>query len=156
MIKVGRKRKFVKLTLDRGHFITGEGEEYEQLDRYIKKNNLGDTIHLLGYQKNPYPLIHKADFFICSSRHESFSLVVAESIVLGTPVVTTDCTGPKELLGYGEYGLIVSNDVEGIEKGIKKMITDEPYRKRMREKIIERGSFFDTNRLIKEWEKELN
>ena len=25
MIKVGRKRKFVKLTLDKGHFITGEG-----------------------------------------------------------------------------------------------------------------------------------
>ena len=49
------------------------------------------NVQLLGFKENPYPYIKEADLFVCASIHESYCLVVAESLVVGTPVVSTMC-----------------------------------------------------------------
>ena len=136
--------------------IIGEGEEYDNLSRQIQKNHLEDTAELLGYRENPYPYIKAADLFICSSRHESFSFVVAESIVLGTPVISTECTGPKELLEDGTYGMIVENSDIGLAVGLEKMLTDKNLREYMRKKACERKEFFSAKNLTEAWEDVLD
>ena len=51
------------------------------------------------------------DLFVCSSRAEGFSLVIAEAMTLGVPVVSIDCAGPRELRSkYGEGVLCDSYD----------------------------------------------
>ncbi|MFQ6827736.1 MAG: glycosyltransferase [Faecalimonas sp.] len=50
-------------------------------------------------KKNPYKYIANSDMLVCSSYSEGFSSVVAESIIIGTPVLTTDCSGMREMLG---------------------------------------------------------
>lgn len=137
-------------------YIIGEGEQYNLLMQYIQDNNLEKTVFLLGYKSNPYPYIKAADAFVCSSRHESFSLVVAESLVLGTPVVSTRCSGPVELLDNGEYGILTDNTVEALTEGVKLILSDDELRTNLAKKAIERRKFFYKDKVVSMWEKVIN
>nr|WP_255489378.1 glycosyltransferase [Dysgonomonas sp. 216] len=99
--------------------ILGSGHYMPDFERMIEQKSLSDTISLLGYVENPYPFIRQADWLICSSERESFSLVVLESIYLRTPVITTNCGGPTEITDNGKYGLLVENSTTGIYTGMK-------------------------------------
>lgn len=111
-----------------------------------------DNIKLLGFISNPYPYIKKSDLFICSSITEGFSTVVSESIVLGVPVLTTDCAGMRDILNESEYGLIVENNENGLKKGLVKILTDNEFYMLLKDKANERSAFFDKNKRIKELE----
>ena len=71
-------------------------------------------VSLPGFVKNPYAQLASADLFVCSSRAEGFSLVIAEAMALGTPVLSTYCSGPNELLEEGKYGILVKNSEEAL------------------------------------------
>ena len=66
----------------------------------------------------------ESDVFVCSSRAEGFSLVIAEAMVLGIPVVSTECSGPNELLQEGRCGILIENSEEGLYQGIKVLLDD--------------------------------
>lgn len=49
---------------------------------------------------------------------------MVESLLLGTPVVSTPCSGADELLGSNhEYGLVVENSEQGLYDGLHRMLT---------------------------------
>lgn len=104
--------------------ILGQGQLFEELDNYIKENKLYN-VHLLGYHENPYKYVRQADYFVCSSYSEGYSTATIESLTVGTPVITTDCPGMKEILKDGEYGLIVENSEKGIKDGIELVLKDK-------------------------------
>lgn len=121
-----RLLKVHKRLLDEGLFhtlwILGEGEEQNNLEAFIAHNNLGDSVKLLGYWENPYPFMAQADFFVCSSRAEGFSTVATEAILLGLPVLTTDCAGMHELLDRYDCGVITENTADGLYRGLKQLL----------------------------------
>jgi len=98
--------------------IIGEGPERKKLEAYIDENRLNEVVSLNGFSDNPYPHIKSADAFLLSSRDEAFPLVVGESLVIGTPVLATDCSGVREWLREGKYGMVLPNTTEGIEAGL--------------------------------------
>ncbi len=128
--------------------IVGEGTEREKLERLIAETGNREKICLCGYQKNPYPYIKQGDVFICSSYAEGFSTVVTEALILGTPVITTDCAGMHELLGDSEWGMIVENNDLALYQGLERMITDRCLRERYEKKAIERGEMFSIKKQI--------
>lgn len=134
-------------------FIIGEGPEENKIIKKIKECGLEDRVSLLGYKENPYPYIKKADIFVCGSIHESYCLVVAESIVLERPIISTECAGPIELLDRGEYGMVVKNDENSLIEGLNLMIKDEVRRKKYTEACKKRKKMFSVLQSIKEWEK---
>ena len=82
-----------------------------KLEELINKYRLSN-IKLLGFKENPYKYIKQVDLFVCSSKNEGFSLVIAEAMILGLPVSSRNRSGPNELLNFGEYGYIVENNEE--------------------------------------------
>ena len=74
-----------------------------------------------GFQSNPYSYMKRSDLYVCSSYVEGFSTVVSEAVILGIPVVTTESSGMREILGDSEYGLITENSDESLYQGMKKM-----------------------------------
>lgn len=125
-------------------YIVGEGNQHALLQNMIDSKNLVNDVTLVGYKKNPYNYMWNCDLFVCSSYSEGFSSVVAESIILGKPVVTTDCAGMKEILGANnEYGVICPNNEEGLFNGLYHMISDIEILDYYRKKAIERSSFFE-------------
>lgn len=145
-----------KLNTDKLDFylwIIGVGAEEEKLKKYIDENKLYN-VKLLGYKKNPYKYIKASDLFVCSSRAEGFSTVVSEAIILEKPVVTTLCSGMKELLGNNsEYGIICKNDTESLYIAVKEMLTNTEKYNYIKEKVLERKDIFDINKSIKNIEE---
>lgn len=102
--------------------ILGEGEEREKLERIIEENDLLECVKLLGFISNPYPYMRMADILVCPSRYEGLSTVVTEGLILGKAIVTTQCSGMKELLGDSEYGIVTENSEQGLYYGMKKLL----------------------------------
>ena len=74
--------KLIKKGLDIHLYLLGEGSERSKLEQIIKEEHISNHIHLLGYIKNPYPIMKQMDLFVCSSRSEGYSLVIAEALTL--------------------------------------------------------------------------
>lgn len=137
--------------------ILGIGEEQKALEREIAQYGVQDSFLLLGYQDNPYKYVSRCDLYVCSSHREGFSTAVTEALVVGTPVVSTDCSGARELLGEkNEYGIVVENSEEGIYQGMKKMLADPALLAHYKEKAKERGSFFSREQTVKAVEEMLD
>lgn len=136
-----------KRLLDEGFphhiYILGVGEGQAALERQMKSLGIEDSVTLLGFHKNPYQYVARCDLYVCSSWREGFSTSVTESLVVGTPVVSTNCSGAKELLGENdEYGLVVDNSEEGIYQGMRRMLSDPALLAHYREQAKLRGTFF--------------
>ena len=128
--------------LDHDLWIIGEGEERSMLEAYIRENHIESSAKLLGFRKNPYNLMHAADFLVCSSIFEGFSTFVTEGLILGKPIVTTDVSGMREILGDSEYGLITENDDEAFYAGVKRMLTEPGLLEHYAEQAKIRGKNF--------------
>ena len=133
-------------------WIAGEGEDRPKLEAFIQKHGLSDSVHLLGFQENPYPILKAADLLVCSSRYEGLSTFVTEGLILGKPIVTTDCTGMRELLGDSEFGLITEMTEDALFEGMKKMLQNDALRSDYQKKAAERVLAFSKDRLVREIE----
>lgn len=136
--------------------IVGDGPLKIELQEYIKDNNLKNYVSLVGFDTNPYKYVAKSDLFVCSSFSEGFSSVVAESLILGVPVVTTDCAGMCEMLGdNNEHGIVVDNDEDSLYQGIADMIENREKLEHYRKQAAERGRFFEPQQTVGAVEKML-
>jgi glycosyltransferase involved in cell wall biosynthesis len=106
-------------------YLIGDGEEKENLEYLIKKNNLADRIILLGTIVNPYPYFKECDIYVQPSRHEGYCITLAEARLFNKAIVTTDSVGAKEQIVDGETGLIVKFDKFEIYNAIKKIIENK-------------------------------
>lgn len=134
-------------------WIFGEGPLNDTLNDKIKFYEIEDSVVLFGFKDNIYPYLAASNLYVCTSLFEGYSLTVAEALVLGVPVVSTSCTGPNELLDYGNYGLIVENSMDGLYYGIKEVIDNKELLLNLKRKAIERGNKFSldfTMKLVEE------
>lgn len=149
-------KKLIEENIKSHIYILGIGEEKEKYEKYLAENNLTDTFTFLGYRDNPYKYVKKADLYVCSSRREGFSTAVTEALIVGTPVVSTNCSGAYELLGKNnEYGIVTENDEDALYEGIKKMLTTPNLLEAYAAKAKERGKAFSTEKTVKAVEEML-
>ena len=106
-------------------WIVGEGTEEKALKQLVLENGLGNDVTFTGFMKNPYALMSKMNLFICSSRAEGFSLVLAEAMLLGLPVVSMNCAGPRELIRLCGVGTLCDS-FERLEQEILKRVDTIP------------------------------
>lgn len=133
--------------------ILGDGPEKENLLQQINTLNLQDVIELKGFTDNPYKWINSADIILCSSVYEGISTVIQEALILGKAVVTTPCTGMKELLGDSEYGIIADNSDNGLYKGMCMILDSPDIEKKYADAAKSRGHDFYMEKVISETQK---
>ena len=107
--------------------IMGEGPKYDALIRQIQRNYLSKRIKLIDYQKNPFPLLAKADAILLGSRWEGLPNVALEALALGKTVIATrQCGGLIDMKRTKPVkDLIIAETEEGfvaeLEKGLRKI-----------------------------------
>ena len=145
-----------KILLDEGFLnrllIIGEGDERKHLEQFIKESGIEKTVTLTGFKSNPYPYIKNADLLACSSDYEGFSSFVAEGLILGKAIVTTDCTGMEELLGSSQYGIITECSAKSLSEGLKKLLADNSLKEEYERNATERGKGFSIEASVKKTE----
>lgn len=149
-----RLAKITKKLIDEGYllhvYILGVGTMQKSIEKYLDDNKIRDFYTFLGYQTNPYKYLSKADLFVCASYAKGFSTATTESLIVGTPVVTTRVSGMEEMLGSNnEYGVITDNNDEALYLGIKDMITKESRLDYYKQKAKERGKDFNKEKTVK-------
>ena len=130
--------------------IVGGGSDYQFLQKLITDNHAESYIDLVGEKRNPYPYIKEADLLVCASYFEGYNLTVAEALILRVPVLSTDCTGPNEILDYGKFGMIVENSEEGLYNGLRQFVENPDLLNEYKEKSLQRQDFFDEDKIIKQ------
>lgn len=134
--------------------ILGEGPERENLLSLASELGIADSVYLAGFQHNPWKFIGRADVFALPSLHEGFGNVIVEAMILGVPVVASDCpVGPREILLGGDAGLLVKpGDHEDLAEAILKLTSDKPLREKLANKASERVVEFDQAHVMKKLE----
>lgn len=117
--------------------ILGDGEQKADIENFIKDKELGDYVKLYGVKSNPFSYFKQADVLMLNSYHESYGLVLVESMIAGTAVFATRTICADEIVDC--YGWVVENSEEGIYEGLKQILENP--------KLIE-----DKNKLLKNYE----
>lgn len=130
-------------------YLLGKGDLETQYQQEISNLNLADNVTIVGFRENPYKYVAKAALFVCSSLHEGFSTAVTESLIVGTPVVTTLCSGMEELLGAnGEYGIITPNEEQALSDAVVSIAKSPTLLKSLKDKAIARGKSFSKEKAV--------
>lgn len=129
--------------------IMGDGEEKENIKKIIAETNLGDTVKILDFQTNPYKYIAHSDVYVCSSYAEGYSTAVSESVALNVPVITTECSGMREIFGENECGIICENSEDGLYNAMKKVLNDPSLLKKFSAEEKKRANDFSLKKRMK-------
>jgi glycosyltransferase involved in cell wall biosynthesis len=135
--------------------IYGQGYLKQTLQQQIIKANVEDEVLLKGFVKNPYPYILAADVFIMTSVSEAMPMALCEAMILGKPTLVTNCSGCREVVGCGDYGMMVKQTPEAIAEGMKRYIEKETLKVEYAEKAKERANDFKDDVIIKKIKKEI-
>lgn len=129
--------------------VLGEGPYRSDYEQLAAKLGLQDRVEFLGYVPNPYSIMAEADIFVHAARWEGFGMVVVEAMALGLPVVATTCPGgPKEILDFGKYGILVPPDnPEELAQAIASLIQNPQKRQRLSELSLERVEQYRPERI---------
>jgi len=100
-----------------------------KLEEMIRERGLQDKVVVLGFQQNPYKYIKNAKLLLLSSDREGLPTIVIESLILNTPVISTDCpTGPREILtGELAHWLVPVEDPQALAAKIDEALGSDIY-----------------------------
>jgi glycosyltransferase involved in cell wall biosynthesis len=110
--------------------MVGEGPHENTLRRRVRRENLGDRVLLLGH-RDPLHIYYAADAFLLPSAREGFSLVCAEAMSTGIPVLRTNTAGTGELIVENATGKSVPIDRKAFIAGAMDFLSDPVALKRM-------------------------
>lgn len=121
-------RATIQLSHERTDFevlIVGDGPDREKLEKFARNvDKKQKFIFFLGlkFENELAILMRESHFFILNSYEETFSIVTAEALSSGIPVIATRCGGPEEYI-TDEMGILVPiHDSIALENSIKYML----------------------------------
>jgi len=131
--------------------IAGKGPLEKKLKLLIKKMNLSNYVKLVGFVSNPYPLIKNCDVFVMSSLSEALPTVLCEAMILGKPTLVTDCSGCKEIVDHGKYGLMAGQNPESIAENMISYMENEKLILEYHQKSLERAIVFNDSIILENY-----
>ncbi len=106
--------------------IIGDGPDRQKLISVARDRGVLDSVvEFSGRLPNSAVLdaIGKCDFLVVNSVVETFSVVTAEALLAGKPVVATRCGGPEMFLNKNNGILIDPGERNALKNAVAKMIT---------------------------------
>jgi len=138
--------------------ILGEGSCREALQARINAQGASGRIHMLGYAANPFAITARAEAYVSASTNEGFPNAMVEAMVLGLPVIATDCrSGPSEILAerprlnqrevdYAEHGILVpEGDPAALAEALRSISHDPARRAHYSAKARARSADFSSD-----------
>lgn len=103
-------------------YILGDGDYRPRLEKYIKDNRLDENVKIIGFVENPYPYVKSSIATVLTSLSEGFSLALVESVMLNTPIISTDVGVARELIENYNCGTIIDYDEKELSQVLLKYL----------------------------------
>ena len=145
--------KVIKMLPDWHLNISGEGEEYDNLQKLIKDKGLESSVSILPYTHQIINRLMEHSIFVLSSRHEGFGLVLTEAMECGIPCIAFRCqSGPSEIIKDGEDGYLVNEgDLNNMAQRIIQLAQDPNLRIEMGRKAKINVKRFAEEVVLSKW-----
>ena len=117
------------------------------------RNDLADTVRLMGYTQDLSSMLSAASVFVLTSMYEGFGMVILEAMQAGLPVVSYACPcGPLDLISDGVDGYLVpQGDENMLSERICELIENEALRKKMGAAAQENAREYAIESIIRQW-----
>ena len=164
MLKVFKK--LLETNKDLVLMTVGDGPVLKEMKDTAKKEGIYENIIFFGMQDNVKPFYKVADVSVICSLVEGLTITTYESLAMGTPVVTADVGGQKELVD-NSCGRVVKNiqtakdgynnrdyseeEINRYVKAIKEVLQDEKLKASCRKKVL---NGYTVNNMVETFEKE--
>lgn len=131
--------------------IGGKDCEKFKTDYGISDNGFGKDIIFPGWiPQEELPVFYSlADLYLYPSNAEAFPIPLTEAMACGTPIVTSNVNGLKEIAGDAALFVNPENPVE-IADAMNKVLTDRELQNLLSSKGLERSKFFSWEKCARE------
>ena len=117
---------------------------------FIQNGELGDSFQVPSTKL--IDLYRSSDIFVLPSLLETFGMVLIEAMAAGTPVVTTDAPGCRDVVSHGFNGLLAApGDPLSLAYNIKKLITDGKLRRELRSNALKDVEKYDYSQIANQY-----
>ncbi|MGN1270357.1 MAG: glycosyltransferase [Clostridia bacterium] len=140
-------------------YIYGKGNQREELENLVKRNNLSKQVFFMGAIPNDIvpEKLSELDVFCATSilNSESFGVAVVEAMACELPIIATDVDGFSEVMVNNETGYIIERkNIDQIATNIEKLLRDKELRirfgKNARKRVVENYNWLDNVEYMKE------
>lgn len=104
--------------------VVGQGPELEPCRRLAASLGLAGRVTFLGAKSKPdvADSLRRADVFVLPSLCETFSVVTAEALASGVPVLVTRCGGPEEYVTETCGVVVPPGDAQALACGLDALL----------------------------------
>ena len=156
--------KLISRSIDAHFLMIGNGSQFEMINKYVEDIGMNGHFTFMNEVKHDrLPKIYAAaDIFLLTSSNESFGRVVVESYLSGVPVISTACSGPKDLIIDQCTGFLISkNEPTEISNVAIKLLSNDDARTKMGlegKRVIESKFKLDSlaDKLVASWVNTVN
>ena len=122
--------------------------DYEHfLKEKIAALGLGNSVIMVGLQRNVPEWMQAMDIFVHASDNEPFGLVIIEAMALGKPVIAGNAGGPTEIITDGVNGLLTPyGDADALADSILRYLDDQEFARNAALSARQRALDFSTQR----------
>lgn len=133
--------------------IWGEGSKRKELESLRDELGLTPHVHFPGTTKEVMKALAEADLFVQTSRWEGFGNALCEAMAVGLPVISTSCSGPKEIIRNGIDGQLVPvENVDALANTMLDLLRDFSKRQLLAKNALEITKRFAVPAIMKQWE----
>jgi glycosyltransferase involved in cell wall biosynthesis len=132
--------------------VAQRSEDYkEELDAYVRDNDLGNNIIFTGFRTDVPTILNALNILIHASvEPEPFGRVVLEGMAMRKPVIATNFGGPTEIVLQYETGVLVPpNDPEKMADAINYCLSNKERAREMGERGHQRFvEMFSSDKMV--------
>jgi glycosyltransferase involved in cell wall biosynthesis len=108
--------------------VVGVGPRRAEIERQVAGAGLADRVSFTGARSDAREIIARAELLVFSSAWEGLSIAALEALAAGTPVVSTDVEGMRELLADGAGAVVPLDDGAALGERLVEILDDESRR----------------------------
>ena len=116
----------LKRLVDSGYnvkwYYVGSGSLQSKCEQLAREYGLTERVEFLGMQTNPYGYMRDCDIYVQPSRHEGYSITLAEARCFTAPIVATDFAGAREQLNSYPCSAVTEPAAENIAEAVIKFL----------------------------------
>ena len=120
------------------------GYLYETVTQAAERPEVARMVHFIDARPDIVPLLLQSDLCVIPSRWEACPILPMEALVLGVPVVGTDCLGLREVLRHTPSHVVAKENAEALATALIDFI-EHPTTEAAKEYIPIAAKRFDVN-----------